>query len=474
MKKLQFVSFVFLCFFTAMSQKINSKDIEKIMRDNKIPAIGYGIIENAELTKIEVLGSLSNGKKAPHNTIFNVASVTKPMTAYVTLKLVSLGKWDLDAPLYNYFVDPDIKDHPYAKLITTRHILTHQTGFPNWRDGKLTFLFKPGEKWSYSGEGFEYLRKALQKKFNQTLDELAATYVFEPLKMTSTQYVYNKIDVNRFADGFNKDGEAYDTYQRTIANGADDLLTTIEDYGTFLTSILKEEGLSKSVFQDVMKDQVASTKGKFFTLGFEKYKFKDGNYALAHGGSDYGVQAYFFIFPKTKQGILIFTNSDVGYHVYQKLLTKYLGVYGQEFFEIETGQKVALEKEYTVADQKLYDEIIKQDAVFFEAYNTCDLKIQEEIYADDVEFFHDKAGFMDSKKEIIASTQKYICNKVRRELVKEGLEIYPIKNYGAVEIGYHKFYNKSNPNDVAEPMKFMIVWRHQGNRWKIEKVISLH
>lgn len=68
--------------------------------------------------------------------------------------------------------DPDIADNPYVKKLTTRIILSHQTGFPNWRgnnaDGKLTFEFEPGTKYQYSGEGYEYLRKALEKKFKKS------------------------------------------------------------------------------------------------------------------------------------------------------------------------------------------------------------------------------------------------------------------------------------------------------------------
>ena len=96
--------------------------------------------------------------------------------------------------------------------------------------------------------------------------------------------------------------------------------------------------------------------------------------------------------------------------------------------------------EYTPTDKDLFEEILLMDKVFFEAYNNCDLEKQASIYSDNIEFFHDKGGLMTSKKEILQSTQKFICGKVTRQLVKESVEVYPIKNYGAVQIGYHKFY----------------------------------
>ncbi|MHC0443631.1 serine hydrolase, partial [Flavobacterium sp. 3-210] len=83
---------------------------------------------------------------ASYNTIWNVASLTKPITAIIALKLVSQGKWNLDESLDKYWIDPDIKNNPDHKLLTTRIILSHQTGFPNWRSfnesKKLDFKFK--------------------------------------------------------------------------------------------------------------------------------------------------------------------------------------------------------------------------------------------------------------------------------------------------------------------------------------------
>ena len=81
---------------------------------------------------------------------------------------------------------------------------------------------------------------------------------------------------------------------------------------------------------------------------------------------------------------------------------------------------------------------------------------------------------MTSKEEIIDGTEKNICDKVTRTLVKGSIEVYPIKDYGAVEIGYHTFFNKQEPNAVAVPSKFIIMWQHTNNVWKITKVISLH
>lgn len=319
----------------------NDPEIEKWLKQNNIPTLGIGVINNGKLQEIKVYGELKKGVPAPYNTIWNVASLTKPITAIVALKLVSSGKWDLDEPVYKYWTDPDIAKDPNNKLLTTRIILSHQTGFPNWRfmneSGKLDFKFKPGTKYQYSGEGLEYLRKALESKFHKSLNQLASELIFEPLKMTDTQYFWDKkTDESRFATGYDNKGNAYETHKNTTANAADDLLTTIGDYGTFLCSVLNGDGLTKKVFDEMTANQVETEKGKHFGLGFEKYDLENGEYALSHGGSDQGVQTLVFILPKTKQGLLIFTNVDDGYKVYEKLLLHYLGKNGKRLIDIET------------------------------------------------------------------------------------------------------------------------------------------
>ncbi len=321
----------------------NDAEIEKWLIENKIPTLGIGLINEGKLQQVKVFGELKKGISAPYNTIFNVASLTKPITAIVTLKLVSLGKWNLDEPIYNYWIDQDIARDPNLKKLTTRHILSHQTGFTNWRgnnkDGKLHFEFKPGSKYQYSGEGFEYLRKALENKFHKTLDQLANELIFEPLQMNDSEFFWSKkTDESRFAIGYNNKAIAYETIKNKTANGADDLLTTIEDYGKFLVSVMNSEGLSKVVFDDMTANQVETKNGKYFGLGFEIYDLDNGEIALSHGGADNGVQTIVFIFPKSKNGILIFTNVDDGYKVYEKLLTHYLGEKGKKIVEIETKQ----------------------------------------------------------------------------------------------------------------------------------------
>lgn len=320
------------------------EELEAWLKENKIPTLGLGIIEEGELKQVKVFGDIKKGVSAPYDTYFNVASLTKPVTAMVALRLVSLGKWKLDEPLDNYWIDPDIAHDLRHKKLTTRIILTHQTGFPNWRwmnaDKKLNFQFEPGAKYQYSGEGMEYLRKALEKKFKRPLEDLARELIFQPLGMKDTDYIWNaNTDESRFAIGYNEEGKPYPTEKNKTANAADDLHTTIGDYGNFMASIMKGRGLKSEVFQEMIQKQAKIKEDVYYGLGLVVYDLGNGDYALSHSGADKGTRCIVFVLPNSGKGILIFTNVDDGYKVYEKLVTHYLGEQGRKIAEIENREE---------------------------------------------------------------------------------------------------------------------------------------
>lgn len=304
------------------------KKIPDWMKETKVPAVGVGIIENGKLKYTKVFGELKQGVPAPANTIFQVASLTKPIVEILTLQLVSKREWNLDEPLANYWVDPDVANDPRHKKLTTRHVLTHQSGFPNWRSinasNKLEFIADPGTKVTYSGEGLEYLRRALEKRFKQPLDQFAQKRLFQPYGMKNTRFFWDaSIDESRFAVAHNKEGKPYDIHKNTTANAADLLLTTVDDYGRFAVNVLKGRGLSPSVFDDMVRPQVAYPSGKnlFFGLGWMLMpELSNGEYALIHTGSDPGVNTVVVLFPKSQRGLIVFTNGDNGVQVWTKIL----------------------------------------------------------------------------------------------------------------------------------------------------------
>lgn len=113
------------------------------------------------------------------------------------------------------------------------------------------------------------------------------------------------------------------------------------------------------------------------------------------------------------------------------------------------------------------------DTALFDAFNACDLKTLGTFVADDLEFFHDNDGLSVGKQAFLDSTRKNICGKMRRDLVPGTLEVYRLGDYGALEIGVHRFHHPGR--DDAEPVgeaKFVIIWQRMDGTWKMARTIS--
>lgn len=324
-----------LCLFLSLSfalkgqnylQMPSQDSLQSWMERLKIPTVGVLTLENGKIAQMQVVGELKTESFEPENTIFNVASITKSITAYLTLTLVSEGKWDLDDPLYPYWVDPDVADDPFHKKLTTRHVLSHTTGFVNWRwmheSEKLTFDFEPGTAVSYSGEGYEYLRRALESKFGKTFRELIQEYIFTPFNMMDSELAWtDTIDENRYAYPHDENGERYDFEETTIPNAADDMFTTLQDLGKFSEAVFAKENLTENIYEEMLKAQSHPKEGVDFALGWVLFQgLPNENSALLSAGADKGVAAMIILFPESQSGIIMICNSDNGRALLGKII----------------------------------------------------------------------------------------------------------------------------------------------------------
>ena len=311
-------------------------EIELLLKEFKIPSVSIGYINNGKLQQIRAFGEQKPGVAIANNSIYKVASLTKPITALVVLKLIEAGKWKLDEPIANYYIDPAIKDDPFLRKLTTRHILSQQSGFPNWRylrtDRKLVFEFEPGTKFQYSGEGFEYLRKALEKKFKKSLEQLGNELLFTSLKMPDTHYYWTKsTNESRYAVESDKMGQPIKYEKYYTPNAAANLLTTVEDYGKFLVHILDSAGLSPRLYKEFISPQSTMKTGINWGLGMQIFPdLPDQEFALQHTGGDDGTKCIVLLLPKSKRGLIIFVNSENGLVIWKKIIEEYLGKTGKE------------------------------------------------------------------------------------------------------------------------------------------------
>lgn len=124
----------------------------------------------------------------------------------------------------------------------------------------------------------------------------------------------------------------------------------------------------------------------------------------------------------------------------------------------------------------LYQTILGLDLSLFGASNACDIAAFSALIADDIEFYHDKSGLSTGKASLVSATEKNLCHKVRRELVQQTFEVYPLANYGAMEVGQHTFCNLVE-TPVCAPAtngdgRFVMLWRKDGDTYKLARVIS--
>jgi CubicO group peptidase (beta-lactamase class C family) len=302
------------------------------LKQDDVPSVAVAYISQGKVAWTAVYGEQGPNIPATDKTLYNMASLTKPITAEVILRMTAKGKVSLDESMSPYWLDPDLKGNPWADLLTPRINLSHQTGFANWRrmtDGKLTFRWKPGTQMGYSGEGYNYLVRFASNKSESPFADLAQTYVFDPIGMKDTSYTPRPWFTGRLAQPYGVKGWGQNP-QTWDVSGADLVRTTIGDYARFVISVMHDEGLTESLAAErktITREQVTPEDGTKICaklpagstcklsvgmgLGWQVDHFNDVT-LLEHGGSDEGFHTLAFFEPKTQTGVIVFTNGDNG------------------------------------------------------------------------------------------------------------------------------------------------------------------
>ena len=305
-------------------------DIAYMMAAHRVPTMSVAVIEGGVVTQVRGFGKFADGRAIPQDAIYNAASLAKPVTVLVALKLADKGLLDLDAPLPREVFDADLKNHEFSRLLTPRHIMTHRSGLPNWRyltkSGRPTFEFRPGDKVQYSGEGFELLRKAIELKSRRTLEQLARLYVFEPAGMADTSYLFPTGKAARVTTRYDSDGKAVSIQPHKAANGAANLMTTAGDYGRFLAHVMNGAGLKDELAHALIEPAYSKHPGINFALGWSiTENVPGGGRAIVHTGSDSGVSAIAIGLPGQQKGLVILSNSGNAMPIWQAVISEQLG-----------------------------------------------------------------------------------------------------------------------------------------------------
>jgi ketosteroid isomerase-like protein len=127
----------------------------------------------------------------------------------------------------------------------------------------------------------------------------------------------------------------------------------------------------------------------------------------------------------------------------------------------------------TSGDRSLPVEIARMDSLLFAAFNAGDLARLKTFFAPDLEFYQDNEG-LENYAQTMKDFQEMVRqpSRIRRQLVPGSLEVYPIKNYGAIEVGSHRFCHEENGRTECGTFKFLHVWRKTGKTWRLSRIVS--
>lgn len=319
--------------------------IPQLLADGGVPGLSALLLRDNKVFWQRAFGVTNAETKQPvtPDTIFEAASLSKPVFAYGVLKLADAGKLDLDAPLVKYLPGAYVENDERLNQITARMVLSHRTGFPNWRrrGDQLKINFTPGERFSYSGEGFVYLQKVVERLTNGPLDAFMQKTVFAPLGMTSSSFVWQSAYESRKTYGHDPFGAVTGRRKPQEANAAASLHTTATDYAKFVTAVMTGAGLKRKTAREMLTSYVKVQEGctdcvsnpasgalvqnVSWGLGWGLQHTPDGDSFWHWGDSNNDAQAYVVAFPKQKLALVLFANSGNGHSIFPRIVDEAVG-----------------------------------------------------------------------------------------------------------------------------------------------------
>ena len=324
---------------TIAGESRNASQVERFLRQvldkSGATALSVAVVQGPDVVFQKSMGIVDKktNKSVDEKTVFRTASLSKPVFTYLVMKLVDEGLLDVDKPLYQYLERPlyeypdyaDLEDDERYKLLTAKILLSHQSGFPNWRvmnrDRRLDFKLTPGEMFKYSGEGYKLLQFVLQEMTGKDLNRLAEENVFLPLGMTNSSFIWEKRFDGNFAVNLNTGLRRLIERTRNVPNAAAFLLTNAADYAKFLLAIMNGEGLKPMTYKMMLEPQVDITSASLhahqgtdpkihetihlaWSMGWGRFRCQQGE-AIFHVGFEEGCDNYAVVFLDRKTGIVL-------------------------------------------------------------------------------------------------------------------------------------------------------------------------
>lgn len=325
--------------------------VTRLMRAGEVTGVGLAIFNGGKIAYLKAYGVRDKEKNLPltADSVMTAASFSKVAFGYMVMQLVAEKILDLDQPVYRYLPKPlpaypryhDLASDPRYERITARMLLSHTSGFPNWRslnpDRKLNINFEPGSRFAYSGEGIDLLQFVVETITQKPLEELMRERVFQPLGMTRSSMIWQPEFESDYANGYDENGGSLGPERRKSADAAGSMQTTPRDFARFFQAVIRGERLRKEARKTMLSPQVQIlSKHEFPSLATEttdenkairlSYGLAWGLYWTRYGkaffkeGHDEGWRNYAVCFDKSGTGLMIMTNSYNGEGIFKELL----------------------------------------------------------------------------------------------------------------------------------------------------------
>lgn len=280
-------------------------------------------------------------------TAFQAASLSKPLFAYAVLQLVATHQLDLDTPLTTYLpmemqtaelLFDHVINEPNLHQITTRHILSHSPGFPNWaaQDSKLKISFTPGTRFSYSGEGYQFLQRVVAQIVGQSAHDWIHTTLLAPLGMSDASFTALKTD-ELVAFGHDEAGQPVDFREIAQMGAAYSLHCSAAAYAQFLLAMLRPSPITQrmlapqiqvndsSSYDDDWPNLDAPTNSRVgWGLGFGLQTGANGRF-FWHSGNNGTFKAFTAGQMESGTAVVILSNSQTGDALWRPVLETTFG-----------------------------------------------------------------------------------------------------------------------------------------------------
>ncbi|MDA1080290.1 MAG: serine hydrolase [Gemmatimonadetes bacterium] len=246
--------------------------VRALMQNENVEGLALAVIDGGAVVHVAAYG-IRNAARDPltTQTIMYGASLTKTAFTYLVMQLVDEGRLNLDAsiadllpgPLPEYDDYHDLAGEARWRALTMRILLTHTTGFANFRwledDGKLRFHYDPGTRYGYSGEGFYIAQLVLEEALGLDVGREMQTRVFDRFGMTRTSMQWRPDFRANLADGFRIDGTPEPHDERSGVSAAGSMDTDIDDQARLWAGVVRGDGLTSGSRAEMMRPQVAIT-----------------------------------------------------------------------------------------------------------------------------------------------------------------------------------------------------------------------